>query len=239
MNIIPLGDIHGRDMWKEILSKNIEWDKAIFIGDYFDAKEDITPQQQIDNFKEIIEFKRKLKDNVILLFGNHDYHYLKTSKEQYSGFQMWQKTEISDLLHQAIDQGLLQVCFAYKHFLFSHAGIIKTWCKDNDINIEDGSMEQSINDLLLHKPNSFRFTPGVTFNNYGDDVCQGPTWVRLNSLQKDGVENVIHVVGHTMQENLNIMLNEDKKSGVIMIDTLGTTQEYLNIIDEEVFINKL
>ena len=36
MKIIALGDIHGRTIWKQIISKEI-FDRMAFIGDYFDA----------------------------------------------------------------------------------------------------------------------------------------------------------------------------------------------------------
>lgn len=45
MKLIALGDTHGRTDWKEIVAET-EFDKVIFIGDYFDTHENITPEQQ-------------------------------------------------------------------------------------------------------------------------------------------------------------------------------------------------
>jgi predicted phosphodiesterase len=39
MKLIALGDTHGRSKWKEIVEKENDADKIIFIGDYFDAKD--------------------------------------------------------------------------------------------------------------------------------------------------------------------------------------------------------
>ena len=74
--LIILGDTHGRTTWKEILNKEKEFDKFIFIGDYLDTHENITGEQQLENFKDIRKFKEDNKDKVVLLFGNHDFHYL-------------------------------------------------------------------------------------------------------------------------------------------------------------------
>lgn len=238
MKIIALGDTHGRMDWKNITA-NDNSDRVIFIGDYFDTHDDISPRQQIENFKDIIAYKKANPKKVILLFGNHDYHYLRTTAEHYSGFQQWHKTDIQELLHKAIDENLLQMCCVFWNYLFVHARVTKTWCKANGINMND--VERSINDLFKYKPNSFRFTAGENGSVYGDDICQTPIWVRPKSLYTDKISNYIQVVGHTTQDWIS-GLNGSRKiytagrtvetSGVIFIDTLGTSGEYLQIIDE-------
>ncbi len=85
MKTIVLGDTHGRSFWKLITHKENP-DRVIFIGDYFDSFE-ISGVDQIQNFKEIIEFKWRGDCEVILLVGNHDYHYMRGINEQYSGYQ--------------------------------------------------------------------------------------------------------------------------------------------------------
>lgn len=217
MKIIAIGDIHGRADWKRIVSGET-FDKVVFVGDYFDTRDGISPTQQKDNFREILEFKKANPDKVVLLFGNHDYHYLKGVEETYSGFQMWQKTDIQELLHPAIDAGLIQMCFVWENLLFSHAGVTKTWCANNGIT---GDYETSINDLFRFKPLSFRFTSGKNGCNYGDDVEQSPIWVRPESLFEDMIDGYVQVVGHTTQDWIE--LSED----VVLIDTLGTSGEYL------------
>ena len=75
MLVIP--DIHGRSFWKEAV-KGKESEEIIFLGDYLDpytGREDITKEDALENFKEIIEFKKAHPDNVILLIGNHDCTY--------------------------------------------------------------------------------------------------------------------------------------------------------------------
>ena len=75
--LLVFGDIHGRLFWKEPANKLIdEIDKIIFLGDYLDSYPDEwddnhTRQDDINNFLEIIDFKTKYNDKVILLLGNH------------------------------------------------------------------------------------------------------------------------------------------------------------------------
>ena len=222
MEIIALGDTHGRADWQRIVNKN-SFDKVVFIGDYFDTHENISPRQQIDNFKDIIAYKISKPDSVILLFGNHDFHYLPNIAEHYSGFEPMFKINIGEALCNALNDELLQMCYVADKFLFSHAGVTKTWCNANGIDLLN--LEQSINDLFKHKPNSFRFTAGDYYSNIGDEICQTPIWVRPNSLIRDKIDGYVQVVGHTMQDALVI------QGGVLCIDTLGTSGEYLLIKD--------
>lgn len=241
MKIIALGDTHGRENWKAITRKN-DFDKVIFIGDYFDSHEGVSPKQQKENFKDIIAFKKANPNKVILLIGNHDFQYLKTSNETYSQFQPLHKADIQGLLHKAIDENLMQMCYAYKDILFTHAGVTKTWCKANNVDLSN--IQQSINDLFKNKPNAFRFTSGKNGNRNGDDITQSPIWVRPKSLYMDKIPNYTwQACGHTTMDTI-AGLNGSRKfytdgmmfetSGVIFIDTLGTSGQYLQIVDDKI-----
>ncbi len=224
-----IGDVHGRDCYKKILKDNPDTDLTIFIGDYFDSF-DIPAVVQIHNFKEIVAYKKENMDKVVLLTGNHCYHYLKTTQQRYSGYQQIHHIDIQELLNKALDEDLIQMCYISGNILFSHAGVTKTWCKDNDVDLNN--LEQSINDLFKYKPNSFKFLDG---NIYGDNIYQSPIWIRPNSLIKDKIDNYTQIVGHTQQNELTF------KDDIILIDTLGTSGEYLVIIDDgkkPIFITK-
>lgn len=218
MRIIAIGDIHGRSIWKEITAKN-DFDKVIFIGDYFDSF-DIPAREQMDNFLDMIAFKKANMDKVILLFGNHDYHYLRGVEERYSGYQNIHSVDIGEMLHGAIDNNLIKMCHIEDKFLFTHAGVTKTWCKN--WHIDKDSIEDNLNDLLKHKPDSFKFQGN---NIYGDNITQSPIWVRPRSLHQDAIKGYVQVVGHTQQDELIIT------DHTILIDCLDTSGEYLEIID--------
>lgn len=222
MKIIALGDIHGRSIWKDIVLKEENADKIVFIGDYFDTHTGgYSGNRQIENFKDILEFKRQNPDKVVLLFGNHDFHYIRGIGENYSGYQAGYAIDIGELIHNAIKDGLVQMCFVHDKYVFTHAGITKTWAAANDI--DTNNLEESVNDLFKYKPYCFKFTSGEFYSNTGDDITQTPIWVRPSSLLQDIINDVICVVGHTTQKTIMIY------NHIILIDTLGTSEEYLVI----------
>ena len=51
MKLIAIGDIHGRDIWKQIVETE-QPDTVVFVGDYFDSF-NIPGIDQIHNFKNI------------------------------------------------------------------------------------------------------------------------------------------------------------------------------------------
>ena len=58
MKTIMIGDIHGRDTWKQIIAQEPDAHRIVFLGDYFDSF-DIKGVEQLYNFNEIIKFKTK------------------------------------------------------------------------------------------------------------------------------------------------------------------------------------
>ena len=93
MKNIYLGDTHGRNTWKKIVEAHPDADNIVFIGDYFDSRDDISGLEQLRNAQEIVEFKKDREldptKRVYLLIGNHDHHYWPGVKHRggTSGFQ--------------------------------------------------------------------------------------------------------------------------------------------------------
>ena len=231
MKIISVGDTHGRDIWKTIVKIEEDFDKFVFIGDYFDTRDGIDATTQIQNFKEILEFKKENPDKVILLIGNHDFHYLKGCGETYSGYQQYAAIDINEVLQPALASGYLQICYVYDDLIFSHAGLTNTWCETNEIDLYN--IEESVNVKFMKKMEAFRFEYGENLDRSGDDVTQSPIWVRIRSLLKDMVKGFTYIIGHTTIKELHMA------NSIIAIDCLGTSKEYLVIKDGEAFAKKI
>jgi len=236
--IIAVGDTHGRSDWKYITSSQT-WDKVIFIGDYFDTHEAISPELQMINFREICQFKEKEGDKVVLLIGNHDYHYMPGVEEHYSGYNGGAAPSIMHLLSAYKD--LLKMAHAEGDILFSHAGVGETWFNNNIPEIEEewsaGYIADAVNDVWKYKPLSFKFT-GI-YDNTGDEVGQTPVWIRPAALLEDTRNmrkaGVIQIVGHTRVWKINIEGSKKNTGGkLFLIDTLETSGEYL-IIEDNIF----
>lgn len=227
MRTLSIGDIHARTIWKDIVEKEFDSvDKVIFIGDYFDTFEKVTYPDQIENMKDILNLKYENPDKVTLLIGNHDIHYLNSYTDSCSGFNPFFKSDINEVLSPEVDKGNIKVVEIVDDYVYTHAGLTKTWCKKNKINLDNLPM---INDLLIRHPMAFRFKG---FDFYGDDVTQGPLWVRPDSLLKDRI-NRKQVVGHTYQKGIDI------RNDIIFIDVFDFTKEYLIIDNVDVIVKRL
>lgn len=225
MKIIAIGDIHGRASWKLIAHQNQDADEIVFIGDYFDTHEDISPAIQIYNFQEICTFKKANMEKVVMLLGNHDMYiepYINQSVV--SGYQVGVAIAIRHILQENKD--LLQMSYCHEHLLFSHAGVSMVWLEENGWNGEQ-KISEFVNEIWKYKPLSFEFN-GT--NPYGDNVYQTPIWIRPASLMKANYDTLrnkfIQIVGHTTMKRIDI---EGRATGgrYYFIDTLGTSGEYL------------
>jgi hypothetical protein len=246
MKTIVLGDTHGRSFWKLITHKENP-DRVIFIGDYFDSF-DIQGVDQIQNFKEIIEYKNKGTNEVILLIGNHDYHYMEGINEQYSGYQhnlaMSIRFELED------NKQHLQMAYQMGEFLFTHAGVSSEFMDSvfGSTGWTVETLEADLNEQFRYKPLTFGFgmavniTKAIYLDEYGDNIEQSPIWIRPRSLMaanRDTLrKQIIQVVGHTQ---VTTMTGQEKMSGgrYFLIDCLGTSGQYMVINDGEVSINKI
>src|SRR5258706_1490958 len=215
IKIIALGDIHGRSFWRQIVNDQV-FDKLILIGDYFDSKEDISAENQMENFEAICNYKRTHPDEMILLIGNHDFHYLNIKNEKYSGYQPDYAKAISALLNRSIKEELLQMSFLDKTILFTHAGVTKTWGRENDINIPD--IQNDITQLFTNHPERFGYLQSTRRVEHQVPDGISPIWVRPEHLIPDKIDGYIQVVGHTMQQRLTIVDN------LYFIDSLGTSK---------------
>jgi hypothetical protein len=240
MKTVVIGDVHGRSLWKLIVNQENP-DRVIFIGDYFDSFE-ISGVEQIQNFKEIIEYKEKSGKEVITLIGNHDHHYYP--EVGYTGTSGYQ-SRIAPSITQVIDENRqhLQIAYSFDEFLFTHAGVSPTFM-DGEFG-EEGWVEDNVvellNDLFKYKPKSFDFN-GT--DPYGDNTYQTPIWIRPKSLMavnkkhdKGLKKKYIQVVGHTQVKKLDLVGAEKSAGGrYYLIDCQETTGEYLVIQDGELSV---
>lgn len=241
--IVVIPDLHGLGIWKYIITQNENANLYIFLGDYLDSF-NIPGEEQGKNLLDIIEFKKRNSDRVILLLGNHCVHYLSgIGDTNTSGYQAGMAPTFEWIFESNKD--LFQMAYKHENILFTHAGFAPTWIeslvKYSDVpkelvewNIE--TIDQTINDIWKYKPLSFLFRDyNGRADPYGDNVWQSPIWIRPKSLMKDCQEikkDIIQVVGHTQQNQVDI---NGKSTGgrYYFIDTLPTSGEYLIIENRE------
>jgi hypothetical protein len=251
MKLVAIGDIHGRDIWKQIVAKEQDADEFVFVGDYFDSFT-VKGPDQINNFLDIIEFKKQSKVPVILLIGNHDYHYYPGIEDSgTSGYQTLLAPSIKYVVNE--NKQYLQAAYQVGEFVFTHAGLSSEWLDDMVVDWDVDSLDATVNDLFQYQPGkiayrSFKYydyenNQAQLASGYGDETFQGPIWIRPSALmtanKKTLRKKIIQVVGHTPQDTIDI---EGKSTGgrYYFIDTLEYGQnQYLVVTDGVVSLGKL
>jgi hypothetical protein len=248
MKTVIIGDVHGRSLWKLIVNQENP-DRVVFIGDYFDSF-DIKGEEQLNNFLDIIEYKKSSGKEVIMLIGNHDYHYFpEVGNTGTSGYQSIFKHQIEPTIDANREH--LQMVYQMDEFLFSHAGVSSAFL-DSVFGINGWKTEtivEQVNELFKYKPLTFNFGEAVSINKmsfldpYGDNEEQSPIWIRPRSLMAANRNTlrtqVIQVVGHTQVKKLDIDGAMKAAGGrYYLVDCQGTTGEYLIIQNGELNVGQ-
>jgi hypothetical protein len=248
MKTVVIGDVHGRSLWKLIVNQENP-DRVVFIGDYFDSF-DIKGVDQLNNFLDIIEYKKSSGKEVIMLIGNHDYHYFpEVGNTGTSGYQSIFKHQIEPIID--VNREYLQMVYQMDEFLFSHAGISSAFL-DSVFGINGWKTEtivEQVNELFKYKPLTFNFGEAVSIQKmsfldpYGDNEEQSPIWIRPRSLMSANRNTlrtqVIQIVGHTQVKKLDIDGAMKAAGGrYYLIDCQGTTGEYLIIQNGELNVGQ-
>lgn len=251
MKLVAIGDIHGRDYWKQIIEQEQDADVFVFVGDYFDSFT-IKGPDQINNFLDIIEFKKSSNASVILLIGNHDYHYYPGIED--SGTSGYQTLMAPSIKHVVSDnKQYLQVAYQSGEFVFTHAGLSSEWLDDMVVGWSVDSLAATVNDLFRYQPNklayrSFKYYDyenniATLSSGFGNEPYQSPIWIRPKALMAANKntlrKQITQVVGHTPQDNIDI---KGKSTGgrYYFIDTLEYGQnQYLVVKDGVVSLGEL
>lgn len=214
-----LGDLHCRKIWKDIINKEYDsCDKIIFLGDYTCPRE-VKLEDATDTcgfLYEILDFKDKNPNKVILLRGNHDcaslgYYWAECHpQDDPKVCQYWQTKDVKNWF-------LKNTQWIYRvpdtNIICSHAGIgekflanAQRYLDNMDFYNPFENKEFSKSEINLWtidyinnlEPSElFGFTACRLHDNSGESETQPCTWIRPYTLLVHGIKDVIHVVGHT------------------------------------------
>lgn len=222
-----IGDLHGRDLWKGFADINyllqmdignvefdivdMDYDYYVFLGDYCDAF-DKSNQQIIDNLNDLIRFKDLYPRNVILLWGNHELHYVldtpwtPNGKHVCSGYRPEMHYQLYEILNKNFRK--FQMAFQVENYLFTHAGVHKGWYNDKFVK-QYAELEEKMAKFELEYPNetladklNFAFEHrmecmfDVGHRRGGHAKVGGPLWLD-KALANKPLEGYHQYVGHT------------------------------------------
>lgn len=208
-------DIHGRKTRQKFSTR--DFDKFIFLWDYFDSRTK-SIEDQIENFYDILDFKEENPGKVIMLTGNHDYHYLPYVSETYSWFKAETKMHMQHLLEELISNWELIATYKYQDYIFSHAGISQRRLDIHNITYSE------INMKLLEDHTIFWYNP-VDRSSTGNHPSQSPIWIRPQALKWVAIKGT-HVIGHTtfdipIEDDNLIYLDAPKANKALLITENG------------------
>lgn len=201
-----IGDIHGQDYWKDIIREDCV---NIFVGDYFDSKHGRTVEEVVANFRDIIDFRIKHPET-ILLYGNHDLNYI-LDLDYRSRFSRKDYREIySRLLHDT-DELFYGVAYAIDDkTLVSHAGVTKEWYKKY-LGVYNGEnahiVAKQINNLWQCDKNAFTFSANayIVSDKWGESSTHSPLWIRSWILPHHNLfadTDITQIIGHTPHDDI-------------------------------------
>lgn len=205
MRIAVISDIHGREKWEDIYLKEQENTQLfIFLGDYFDTKEErVPPRQQADNLQRIRHYSH-LNRNILLLMGNHDIQYI--GGQHTNSFNRDAVSFARPILADMIQHKEIAVAAVIDNYLFSHAGISREWMDEHNCQ----TIEE-INLKFYEDPVFVDFVYHCNASMRGENTYQSPLWIRPKSLMQNPYGNCHQIVGHTILDKIEYRENQKQK----------------------------
>ena len=210
MKILIIPDVHGRDFWRYPIKE--EWDKIIFLGDYTDPYPGEAPQSEVfANIIDIVDFKDKNPDKVILLWGNHDLPYW--CEEYRKQLDYWcrhdnlRHNDIETFFNENIDK--FQWAYQEGKFLFTHAGINNGFAKL--LGEEYGKVNADVINRFFNKEKNRMLLAMVSFYRGGYDRFSSPVWADVREhygvIPNKYIKDYYQIFGHTYSKQQIITNN--------------------------------
>ena len=212
MKILVIPDVHETRYWEN--NNFDDFDRIVFLGDYFDFHGKEPEGDKIENFLNICRLKNNKVD---LLLGNHDLSYLLN--ERTNTYQYYNSFKIKEALENNIN--LFQIAVEYDGYVFSHAGISKDFMEENKLS--------SLKDINDKKTNRIMKLSPMDWSGYGNSTYNSPVWIRPNALLQNAAFDK-QVVGHTVFGDKSILYSHNNNK-VIFCDTINHDKSF--ILDTE------
>ena len=209
--LIVIPDIHGLDFWRSAVSA-LPNALLIFLGDYLDPynDEDISPDDAYYNLIDIVDLKKEYPNNVILIWGNHDLHYmyrdLMGSRYDFSNsdkyFQFfWQNQDCFQIAFETVING--------KTYLFSHAGVGRKWAERIDSKFSRIPPTASDLNGLFQSRTFIEALGAKTSIRGGWSDCGSIIWADSHEhlVEENQYKDIVQVFGHTRRKEPLIIDN--------------------------------
>lgn len=219
---IAIGDIHGRKNWKKIVEAH-PTDRIVFLGDYCDPYYNMSNCDVLSNLLDIINLKKERKDNIILLLGNHDMHYI------YDDFTVGTRynSGIAELLKALFEDERKLFQFAYQegNTLYTHAGVCGKWW-DKYFKGKTGEGSPTIAEQL-NNPTDEQLKAMFMVGYIRGGFCErgGIFWADLYETVNDPLPGIHQVVGHSQMEHIQTV-SQSEDTSITYSDCLYRNEYY-------------
>jgi len=230
IKILIIPDVHGRQFWINPVGETLCSTDAhiVFLGDYLDEYPheeewrdvDDTRMVSLDRFRRIVELKKHYPDRVTLLIGNHDCGYCISEDINSSRMDRRHKDVISGLFNG--NREMFRLAYdceiADRHFVFSHAGILKGWAAGvwtpKEMADPEFNIIRKLNEAWLTY--DFRVLEHLgeydIFRGFGGSLYPyggSPVWSDIRSWTKVTEEKTygFNIVGHTQCREKPVLLD--------------------------------
>ena len=240
--VLFIGDIHGRGGWKPKALDGIKWfDEVVFLGDYVDSF-DVRPVVQLQNLKDIIAFARKKgKEKVTLLLGNHDYAYIH-GLSGISGYQFEHAHEYKKIFDD--HRELFKIAWGYRdedgnYTLATHAGLTKDFWDHTFLEFEKKT--GFIKNVSGYK--DLKYLDPHEILNYLIDKTDvmwqvgpirwgtgtpGPLWADISELLGSNYPGINQVFGHT--PDYSVRIYKDSSNNLLIGTDLNFKREVGSVL---------
>jgi hypothetical protein len=217
-SILVVPDVHGRSFWRKILNSDLP---VVFLGDYVDPyeHEGIDYNQALKEFSDIIEFAKERPDDVTLLIGNHDAHYVGLSYDlaRLNVGHAW-------YLHELYKKNEVLFTGAYRanNALFTHAGVRKSWLDLHRISEDPEIVVNYINSKIKFEDRAIipsYYETGNSSSPIGDIGSArggyapfgGPLWCDITEIYSDSAfkDQITQIFGHTQLKETGSFIHDN------------------------------
>lgn len=244
--LVVVGDVHGLLepfiailRHAKLIDKNLNWcggqHRLLQMGDIFDRGPHSKEADAL--LDKLQEQALKAGGEVIRLVGNHELEML-LSNFSISGLKGKEAQQTKEKLTTQVLQGALRAAYAYKGFLFTHAGVTRKLYRIFKLQLEDASAYNlaTLINLIFRESIRHQFFKHPIFNisvtRMGTDRFGGIFWEDLPDLCAAFPRSPVwQVIGHTQVEQIVI----NKNAQLIAVDVgLHRRRQYLEISAEGV-----
>lgn len=220
--ILIVPDVHGRRFWEDACyNHKDEFEKIVFMGDYVSPYPDegISNEEAIEVFMDVLDFKRKNPDKVVLLLGNHDCSYINTEIcECRTDHRNWSKLNTMYTENSRLFDIAWETTINGKRYFFSHAGVKKEWLKviagvwfkwDDCDKLPDAWFFNN----FFHAAYDGDGNPDLQYNFEGPIACYSLyrgwggykngsiVWADIREYGEKEYDDVMFICGHTQLES--------------------------------------